>query len=508
MNQFLKIGKIISMFLLTFHLLFAQKVEAQTVSCNGYNPWVATQTYNTETVFLNNVLYQSAWNNLNANPSTNSGSGQPWHVVGTCAQPITPASASCANISQWSSATAYSGSAQVTWNGYKYTANFWTQGIQPDINSDNSWHLVSACSSPASLSITGSLSNFTAYVGSFSASQSFTVTGSNLSTNVVTITAPAHFEISTNQTTGYTSSLQLTPTSGALSVPIYVEYSPSTLGNDNGNIVISSTGVTTQNVAVTGTAQAIWLASGDYIYNANTGNVAIGSYTLPLTAKLTVNGTVKSTGLQLTPNAGYGKVLTSDSSGNGSWKTVDLSNSWKLAGNSNTDLTSFIGTTVAQPIIFKTNNVEAMRIASGGGITVGTYTTPPTCSLAVNGTVSIGDGYVPAGYQLSVNGTILATEIAVKLRTKWPDYVFAKGYKLMSLGEVEKYIKEHKHLPGFPASSDVESEGMKVGEVNTVMVEKIEELTLHAIQQQKLIDSLLKLVEEQNTRLEKLEKSK
>jgi chitodextrinase len=478
-----------------------------TVSCNGYNPWIATQTYTNQTVFLNGMLYQSQWYNLNQSPATNVGSGLPWQLIGTCATPIVPASTSCANIAQWSSSTAYNGGAQVSWNGYLYTASFWTQGTQPDVNGNNSWQLVALCQSPASLSISGTLNNFTAYVGSFSTSQSFTLTGANLTGNV-TITAPTHFEISTSQTTGYTSSLQLTPTSGALSTTIYVEYSPSTLGNDNGNIVISSTGVTTQNVAVTGTAQAIWLASGDYIYNANTGNVAIGSYTLPLTAKLTVNGTVKSTGLQLTPNAGYGKVLTSDSSGNGSWKTVDLSNSWKLAGNSNTDLTSFIGTTVAQPIIFKTNNVEAMRIASGGGITVGTYTTPPTCSLAVNGTVSIGDGYVPAGYQLSVNGTILATEIAVKLRTKWPDYVFAKGYKLMSLGEVEKYIKEHKHLPGFPASSDVESEGMKVGEVNTVMVEKIEELTLHAIQQQKLIDSLLKLVEEQNTRLEKLEKSK
>ncbi|HWZ22308.1 MAG TPA: hypothetical protein VNW06_06610, partial [Cytophagaceae bacterium] len=161
----------------------------------------------------------------------------------------------------------------------------------------------------------------------------------------------------------------------------------------------------------------------------------------------------------------------------------------------------------AQPIVFKTNNTEGFRIAANGNVTVGTYATAPASKLAVNGTMSIGsDGYIPAGYMLAVNGSLLATEVVVKLRTKWPDYVFSKEYKLMSLGEVEQYIKQHKHLPGLPAASEVETQGMKVGEVNVMMVEKIEQLTLHAIEQQKTITSLLKLIEEQNSRLEKLEK--
>ncbi|HWZ20998.1 MAG TPA: hypothetical protein VNW06_00005 [Cytophagaceae bacterium] len=519
MNQFPKIGRIIFVILLVLSFVFSEKIKAQTVSCNGYNPWVATQTYNTQTVFLNNVLYQSQWNNLNSNPSTNNGSGQAWTIVGSCALPITPASTSCANISTWSSATAYAGSSQVAWNGYKYTANFWTQGSQPDVNSDNSWTLVAACQSPASLSVSGSLTSFTGYVGSFSTAQSFTITGANLSTNVVTVTAPTHFEISTNQTTGYTSSLSLTPTSGSLSATIYVEYSPSTLGSDNGNIVISSTGVTTQDIAVSGAAQAIWLANGNYIYNANTGNVGIGTTVAP-TAKLEVVGTTKTTGLQIPTGAGKTKVLTSDSLGNGTWQTADFSNGWKLAGNSNVDGTSFIGTTTAQPIIFKTNNVEGFRIAANGNVTVGSYATAPASKLAVNGTMSIGsDGYVPAGYTLAVNGTILATEVAVKLRTKWPDYVFSKDYKLMSLGEVEQYIKKNKHLPGILSEKEVKEKGIELANMNTLLLEKIEELTLHTIDhkktidlqskqiedQQKLNEKLLKLIEEYNTRIQKLE---
>jgi hypothetical protein len=223
--------------------------------------------------------------------------------------------------------------------------------------------------------------------------------------------------------------------------------------------------------------------------------VGIGT-TATSTAKLNVNGTVKATGLQLTTNPGVGKVLTSDSTGTGSWLAVDLSSGWKLAGNNNATTGNFIGTTNAQPVILKTNNVEAMR-------------------LNTDGTIGIGDSYVASGYKVAINGKLIATEIAVKLRTKWPDYVFAKEYKLMSLGEVEKYIQEHKHLPGLPAASEVEEDGMQVGEINTKLTEKVEELTLYMIEQQKLIEAqkeanekLLQLLDAQNKRIETLEKKK
>jgi hypothetical protein len=401
MNQSMRIGRIAFAILFLLLPFVSPKVNAQTtVSCNGYNPWVATQVYTNETVVYQNQIYQATWYNVNMVPPSNTSNGQPWVAIGSCSLPITPATTSCENLSTWSASVAYNGGAEVVWNGYKYTATFWNQNAQPDVNPNHPWHLVAACGSPASLVIGGTpLSSFTAFVASVSAAQSFTVTGSNLSDHIVTLTAPANFEISLNQSSGYSSSLQLTPQSGSVSATIYVVYSPSGVGTDNGNIVISATGVTTQQIAVTGTAQAIWIANGTNIYNANTGNVGIGTGATAPSEKLTVtgnglfSGTLKATGISLTTGAGLGKVLTSDATGNASWLPADFSNGWKLVGNSNADINSFIGTTNNRPLILKANNEEGLRIT--------------------NGKVSIGDAHVPAGYKLAVNGKIIATEVAV-----------------------------------------------------------------------------------------------
>jgi hypothetical protein len=82
----------------------------------------------------------------------------------------------------------------------------------------------------------------------------------------------------------------------------------------------------------------------------------------------------------------------------------------------------------------------------------------------------------------------------------FPDYVFANDYKLMSLTDVEKFISINKHLPNMPSEAEVVENGMSVGEINTKLVEKIEELTLYTIQQEKRIndqeDKLLKLIAE------------
>jgi hypothetical protein len=95
-----------------------------------------------------------------------------------------------------------------------------------------------------------------------------------------------------------------------------------------------------------------------------------------------------------------------------------------------------------------------------------------------NGNVGIG---VPSpAYRLEVCGTIRAKEVRVE--TGWCDYVFGKDYKLRSIDELEKFINDNKHLPGIAPASDVEKDGLKVGEMNKAMMEKIEELTLYVIQ--------------------------
>jgi hypothetical protein len=95
-----------------------------------------------------------------------------------------------------------------------------------------------------------------------------------------------------------------------------------------------------------------------------------------------------------------------------------------------------------------------------------------------------------AGYKLAVTGKVICEEVKVMLSGNWPDYVFDTKYKLPSLSEVEKFVKENKHLPNIPAASEIEANGMEVGDMQKKMMEKIEELTLYVIELKKELDTL------------------
>ena len=112
-----------------------------------------------------------------------------------------------------------------------------------------------------------------------------------------------------------------------------------------------------------------------------------------------------------------------------------------------------------------------------------------------DGALGVGNVQVPTGYKLAVGGKVIAEEIKVKLQSSWPDYVFKKDYKLLSVEEVEEYIKKNGHLPKMPSAKEVEKEGFELGEMNKKLLEKIEELTLYTIQQEKRINQLMKRVE-------------
>jgi len=88
------------------------------------------------------------------------------------------------------------------------------------------------------------------------------------------------------------------------------------------------------------------------------------------------------------------------------------------------------------------------------------------------------------GYKLAVNGKIRAQEIKVET-AGWPDYVFAKDYKLPSLQETEQHIKEKGHLTGIPSAEEVKANGVDLGEMNKKLLQKIEELTLYLIEMKK-----------------------
>lgn len=95
-----------------------------------------------------------------------------------------------------------------------------------------------------------------------------------------------------------------------------------------------------------------------------------------------------------------------------------------------------------------------------------------------------------ANYKLDVEGTIRANEIKVNL--DGADFVFEPDYKLRRLSVLEKYIKEHQHLPEIVPASEMKSTGVNVGEMNTLLLQKIEELTLYIIEQNKEIEKLKK----------------
>ncbi len=110
---------------------------------------------------------------------------------------------------------------------------------------------------------------------------------------------------------------------------------------------------------------------------------------------------------------------------------------------------------------------------------------------------NVGIGTASPQYKLAVNGVIGAKDIIVT-NAGWPDYVFKPDYKLRPLREVAEFIRTRGHLPEIPAAKEVEAGGLSVGRMQAKLLEKIEELTLHAIRQEKENEEL-------RERLKKLE---
>ncbi len=129
-------------------------------------------------------------------------------------------------------------------------------------------------------------------------------------------------------------------------------------------------------------------------------------------------------------------------------------------------------------LVFQSNNSTKMTILSNGNVGIGC--TSPSVKLAVN-------------------GKIQATEVEIKAGP-CSDYVFEKDYKLMNLCTLENYIKENKHLPEVPSAKEFEENGYNIGEMDDVLLRKIEEITLYLIQQEKE----LKEVKQENQELRNL----
>ena len=221
-----------------------------------------------------------------------------------------------------------------------------------------------------------------------------------------------------------------------------------------------------------------------------------------------------------------------------------ISESWDLTGNSLSSNSSFLGTTNSYPLVFKTNNTARMTLsASYPYLGIGTtpasnlhvhsinninyflmtnlyvgansshgflikqdhqkvyikqqeydymYIQTPGGGLAISGGGNVGIGTNTPQAKLAVNGEILAKSVRVNSDASyWPDYVFEKDYNLMTIRDLETYVQIHKHLPGIPSAQEVEQkQDVDLGEMNTLLLQKMEEMTLYIIQLEKRLSEL------------------
>jgi len=117
---------------------------------------------------------------------------------------------------------------------------------------------------------------------------------------------------------------------------------------------------------------------------------------------------------------------------------------------------------------------------------------------------NVGIGTSNPAYKLAVNGTIAAQEVIVT-NTGWSDYVFRRDYRLRPLTEIDAYIHANHHLPDIPSEAEVKEHGVSVAEMQTKLLAKIEELTLHLINADKHMaesDERNRFLEDQNRELQ------
>lgn len=198
----------------------------------------------------------------------------------------------------------------------------------------------------------------------------------------------------------------------------------------------------------------------------------------------------------------------------------------------------FLENKMPTSIWFQTNDLDRMRIHQDGNIGIGTGTATPQTKLEVRGDLTIQEGNpgiffrnnagdligevrstgsvleiesendairlqtnsitrmlidgagnigigtinLANGYKLSVDGRAIAEEVWVELSGTWPDFVFAEDYQLPTLPQLATQIKTLGHLPNMPSAAEVAEQGFSLGDMNRNLLQKVEELTLYAIE--------------------------
>ncbi len=132
-------------------------------------------------------------------------------------------------------------------------------------------------------------------------------------------------------------------------------------------------------------------------------------------------------------------------------------------------------------LYYKSNGVHAWYVGDAD------VTTEAPSMYLTQSSLGIGTTVVD-GYRLSVNGTVRAKEIVVE--AGWADYVFEDDYRLRPLEEVASFIAQNGHLPDVPSAAEVEEKGVALGEMESTLLRKVEELTLYVLELHREIESL------------------
>jgi hypothetical protein len=106
-------------------------------------------------------------------------------------------------------------------------------------------------------------------------------------------------------------------------------------------------------------------------------------------------------------------------------------------------------------------------------------------------------------YALFVENGILSEDYALGAKSTWADHVFSESYQLRDLNEVENFIKTNGHLPKIPSAAEVQKDGYNLHDMNVKLLQKVEELTLYSIEQEKTIKLLLEKMDQLENKINK-----
>jgi hypothetical protein len=161
------------------------------------------------------------------------------------------------------------------------------------------------------------------------------------------------------------------------------------------------------------------------------------------------------------------------------------------------------------------DDIADLFVDSSGNVGIGTTT--PDEKLTVAGNLKLNNGKLFVNinvddisednrnnFSVFVAGGILSENFIMGAKSSWADHVFNKEYELPKLEEIEKYINLNKHLPDIPSAIEVENNGYSLHDMNVKLLQKIEELTLYSIEQEKEIEDISATIESYNALLDRI----